>query len=162
MSPIDWAMRPLKKYADFSGRAQRAEFWWFGLLIVVLVVVAMIIENIAGLDKMFLTYGPLTLAVLMATLVPSLAVQTRRLHDTNRPGWWLVAFYVLYGIYMFLTFGSLEAIAAGDMSSVASVGLAAIAMLIFSIVLIVFYVRKGTQGDNRYGPDPLAGEPAYA
>ena len=157
MSPLDWATRPLKKYADFSGRAPRAEFWWFVLLVCIGIVVALILERILDLQPILVIYGPLTLAVIVATLVPSIAVQTRRLHDTGRPAWWLVAFYILYFGYMYMALGNLETLSAGDMSSLASVGILAIAMVIYSIVLIVFYVLKGTHGPNKYGDDPCAG-----
>ncbi len=49
MSPIDWATRPLKKYADFSGRAPRAEYWWFYLLLIICYVVAAILDSMFGL-----------------------------------------------------------------------------------------------------------------
>ena len=162
MTPIDWATRPLKKYAGFSGRASRSEFWWYALLVIVAAVVGMILDSALSLAPIVLLYGPLTLAVLVATFIPTIAAQLRRLHDTNRSGWWLLAFYILYCGYLYLTLGNMEAIAAGDMSSLASVGMVAIVMLIYSIVLIVFYVMKGTTGDNRYGPDPLAGEAVAA
>src|SRR4051794_12279523 len=91
MSPIDWAKRPLQKYADFTGRAPRAEYWWFTLAVVIMFVVLSIIESIAGLNKMVLgVYGPLTVLLWLGVLVPSFSVGVRRLHDTNRSGWWLL------------------------------------------------------------------------
>lgn len=129
MSPIDWATRPLKKYADFSGRAPRAEYWWFYLLIIVGYLVAMILDSIVGTGGVLGSYGILTLVLGLAIIIPSLAVGARRLHDTDRSGWWLL------------------------------IGLIP---LIGAIVLLVFFVLEGTKGDNRFGPDPYAGEPAYA
>ncbi|HVM22463.1 MAG TPA: DUF805 domain-containing protein [Sphingomicrobium sp.] len=91
LSPIDWAKRPLQKYADFSGRAPRAEYWWFALAVVVAYIVAGIIEGIVGINTMLAgVYGPLTALLALALLVPSLAVGVRRLHDTNRSAWWLL------------------------------------------------------------------------
>jgi len=66
------------KYVTFSGRAPRAEFWWF-------VLFCFIFEMIAGM-----IYYYLYIAVLLAFLLPHLAVSVRRLHDTSRTGWWLL------------------------------------------------------------------------
>ena len=71
-----------KKYADFTGRASRSEFWWFMLfLFLVSAGASMISQIVSGLFS-------------LATLVPSLAAGARRLHDTNRSGWlqllWIV------------------------------------------------------------------------
>lgn len=90
MTPIDWATRPLKKYADFSGRAPRAEYWWFVLLYLVGYLVATILDSILGLGSTVYTYGPITLLLALAILIPSIAVGARRLHDTGRSGWWLL------------------------------------------------------------------------
>ena len=110
MSPIDWAKRPLQKYAEFNGRASRPELWWFVLLTVVAGVVAMILDSLIGTDKMVGPYGLFTLLLLVATLVPSLAVQTRRLHDTDRSGLWLLGFYIPYFIYLYLVVGAMKAV----------------------------------------------------
>jgi uncharacterized membrane protein YhaH (DUF805 family) len=64
------------KYADFNGRAKRPEYWWFFLFLFLLgAVTGAISEALNGI-------------VALATLVPSLAVGARRLHDTDRSGWW--------------------------------------------------------------------------
>lgn len=90
MSPIDWATRPLKKYADFSGRAPRAEYWWFYLLVIIGYVVATIIDSLVGLGRMVGPYGAITMLFGLAMLVPSIAVGVRRLHDLGKSGWWLL------------------------------------------------------------------------
>ncbi|KQV91798.1 DUF805 domain-containing protein [Rhizobacter sp. Root1221] len=65
-----------KKYADFTGRATRPEYWWFVLFLVIgSLVTTGISEFLGGIFA-------------VATLVPSLAAGARRLHDTNRTGWW--------------------------------------------------------------------------
>jgi uncharacterized membrane protein YhaH (DUF805 family) len=52
MSPVDWAKRPiLEKYADFSGRAPRAEYWWYVLALVVAYIVVAIIEGVLGIHR---------------------------------------------------------------------------------------------------------------
>ena len=74
-----------EKYMDFSGRADRSEYWWFFLfqllLNVVVSLTAAISENLSAI---------LTLIVGLGLLLPGLAVAVRRLHDTNRSGWWLL------------------------------------------------------------------------
>ena len=161
MTPIDWAKRPiLEKYADFSGRASRAEYWWYTLALVVTFVVLSVIEGILGIKGMvFGVYGPLTCLLWLATIVPGLAVGIRRLHDTNRSGWWILLPIVPYALAIVL--GG-PAILAGGMG--AGLGIAALFLLVgfvCAILLIVFLVMPGTPGENRYGPNPY-GESADA
>jgi uncharacterized membrane protein YhaH (DUF805 family) len=155
MTPIDWAKRPIQKYADFSGRAPRAEYWWFVLAMAIIFVVLTIVESIVGLNKMVLgVYGPLTVLLWLAVLVPSLSVGVRRLHDTDRSGWWLLLM-VPYAVGAVLTVRSMAAAAAAGTAP--GFGAAGILMLIgFAclITLLVFYCLAGTPGDNRYGPNP--------
>ncbi len=75
----------IRKYADFQGRAARPEFWWFMLAIALATLVASI------LDEFVLRGGSiLETLVGLGTVIPSLAVGARRLHDTDRSGWWLL------------------------------------------------------------------------
>jgi uncharacterized membrane protein YhaH (DUF805 family) len=105
MTPIDWATRPLKKYADFSGRAPRAEYWWFYLLVLVVYFVGMILDSMIGSNFGGSGYGMFTALVGLALLIPSIAAGVRRLHDTNRSGWWLlIAFIPLIGAIVLLVF----------------------------------------------------------
>ena len=153
MTPVDWAKRPLEKYADFSGRAPRAEYWWFFLALIVTYIVINIIESIVGINRMVLgVYGPLALLLWLATLVPSLAVGVRRLHDTNRSGWLILLPIVPY-VLAFALGG--PAMMAGGLG--AGLGIAMLFMLIgfvCALVLLVFMVLPSTPGDNRYGPNP--------
>lgn len=158
-TPIDWAKRPLEKYADFSGRAPRAEYWWFTLAMVIASIVISIVENIVGLDGMFLTYGPLGLLLLLAVIVPSLAVTVRRLHDTNRRGWWILVAVIPYFILGIFASG---AVASGSVGAMAGVGLFGLVAFAGAVVLLVLMVLPGTKGDNNYGPDPYAGGAAAA
>ncbi|MGW0363973.1 DUF805 domain-containing protein [Streptomyces sp. NPDC002990] len=82
----------LKKYADFSGRARRQEFWMFFLFNLAVAVVLLIIDTVIGANMII--YG----LYLLATLVPTLAVTVRRLHDLGKSGWWyFIAFVPLIG-----------------------------------------------------------------
>ena len=154
LTPIDWAKRPLQKYADFSGRASRAEYWWFTLALVVAYIVISIVESIVGIDHTVGPYGFLSILLMLGTLVPSIAVGVRRLHDTNRSGWWILVAVIPYAILGFMMARSATST---DMSGQASVGLFGIIALIGGVVLLVFMILAGTAGDNRYGPDPYAG-----
>jgi uncharacterized membrane protein YhaH (DUF805 family) len=174
LSPIGWALRPLKNYAKFSGRASRAEFWWF-LLFVMIVYFALLFligATAGGLGALgagptaFASMGLLGLLVLvfwLAMLIPMIAAQARRLHDTNRSGWWLGAYYLLYAGYL----GTLLAIAPqatdGSQPSVEGAGLVMVlglAFLVYSIVLLVFFCLRGTPGPNNYGEDPYGADMA--
>ena len=70
-------------YTNFSGRASRSEFWWFFLFVTILEFVADIWDYISGYEE----YGYITWIVFAATIVPSLSVGARRLHDLNKSGW---------------------------------------------------------------------------
>jgi len=77
---MNYFIGPLKKYADFSGRATRTEYWMFYLTYIIAVVVASVIDSIIGLPVLTLILG-------LGLLIPSLSVTVRRLHDTGRSGW---------------------------------------------------------------------------
>lgn len=160
MTPIDWAKRPIQNYAQFSGRASRAEYWWFFLAVIIAYIVASIIDSILGMKGMVGgVYGPITLLLMLGTFVPSIAVGVRRLHDTNRSGWWILAPLVPYCLAFVLGGAAMMggAAAGSPMGMGAGLGLAGIFLLIGAvgaIALLVFYCLPGTAGDNRYGPDP--------
>lgn len=81
------------KYADFSGRASQSEYWWFVLFILLVSAAASLISPMLS--------GLFTLA----TLLPSIAAATRRLHDTQRTGWWqLIVLVPLVGLIVLLVF----------------------------------------------------------
>lgn len=107
---MEWATLPLKKYADFTGRSRRKEYWSFFLLCLVGAVVLSLVDGILGMGGMIGgVYGPLTTLFLLALLVPSIAVGIRRLHDTDRSGWWiLIALVPFVGGLILLVFYVLE------------------------------------------------------
>ncbi|WP_151813861.1 DUF805 domain-containing protein [Acinetobacter ursingii] len=91
---FDWAMKCLKNYVNFSGRARRKEYWYFYLFQILLGFVIGLILAIIGTSEsaMDVVSGLLSLAFFL----PSLAVGVRRLHDVNRSGWWwLIAFTII-------------------------------------------------------------------
>jgi len=88
----------LKKYAVFNGRARRKEYWMFVLFNMIFAIVAMIIDNVAGLTIEPLPYGFIYVIYMLAVILPALAVLVRRLHDIGKSGLWLfIAFIPLVG-----------------------------------------------------------------
>ena len=90
-----------KKYADFSGRASRSEFWWFELFLWIAMIVAAIIDTMM-LGYSFEDYGPIYIIYCVVTFLPTIAVGARRLHDINRSGWWQLLYITLIGIILLI------------------------------------------------------------
>lgn len=88
---LEWMLMPLKRYADFSGRSRRKEYWLFVLGVLIAAIILSIVEGILGLSGMVAgAYGPLTLIFLLGIIVPSIAVQVRRFHDQDKSGWFVL------------------------------------------------------------------------
>lgn len=105
---MNWYLAVLKKYAVFSGRARRMEFWIFVLINFIIGIVLAIIDSVAGLGFGG-GMGVLGTIYSLAVLIPSLAVGVRRLHDTNRTGWWLLIVLVpLAGIIIYIVFAAMD------------------------------------------------------
>ena len=85
---MNWYLECLRKYAVFSGRAQRMEYWMFVLFYVIFAIVLGIVESIIGLGGE--GGGLLSGLFVLGMLIPSLAVTFRRLHDTDHSAWWLL------------------------------------------------------------------------
>lgn len=87
---MNWYLKVLKQYADFSGRARRKEYWMFALFNLIFVIVAAILDNILGLTFGQLPYGVFYFLYALALIVPGLAVAVRRLHDIGKSGWMIL------------------------------------------------------------------------
>ena len=132
---MDLMFQPLRKYADFRGRARRSEYWLFTLFtILVQLAASLLISLTGGGEDPFA--NPLSTIIacayflfLLYLFVPSVAVGFRRLHDTNRSAWWL-----LINLLPFLGW----------------------------LVFLIFTLLDGTPGDNRFGPDPKGRDPGAA
>ena len=111
---MNWYTGVLKKYALFTGRARRKEYWIYTLINLLILAALAFTEARLGI------FGP-SLIYNLAVLVPSLAVSVRRLHDTDRSGWWMLLVLV---------------------------------PILGAIALIVFMVLDGSEGENRFGPNP--------
>ena len=121
-------------YADFNGRARRSEYWYFGLFNVIIVILAVILDNVLGLNftmstpdygygstEISLGYGWIYCIAVLIHLVPSLAVSVRRLHDVGKSGfWYFIAFVPLVG----------------------------------GIWLLILACTDSNSGENEYGPNP--------
>lgn len=126
MSPTDYVMLPLKKYAQFNGRSDRPEYWWFSLTVFTVNFVfafgRFFFNVAAGPGNAISTLLSLPQGLFaLAVLVPSFAVAVRRLHDTGRSGWWLLVVFV---------------------------------PLVGWLVLLAFLCWPGATGPNKYGADP--------
>lgn len=133
----------LGKYATFSGRARRSEFWWFYLAYTLAVGVLYVIglalvvagtPSSGAADESLTPVGVAGAVVLgamgllsLALVVPTLAVMVRRLHDTGRSGWWYLISFVPFG----------------------------------GIVLLVFAAMDSAPGTNQWGPNPKGTGDAY-
>lgn len=124
-----------EKYVTFSGRAPRSEYWWFMLWVI---LIPGVLTGIGFLGINFETGEPSILAYLgfglaglfyLAMILPMLSVIVRRFHDVNLSGWWYLASIVA--------------------------GLIPYVGILASIAVFVITVLKGTDGENKFGADPL-------
>ncbi len=96
---MNWYIEVLKKYAVFTGRARRTEYWMFFLFNIIIAVAIGVVEGILG------SPGVLGLLYSLGVFIPTLAVSVRRLHDTGRSGLWLLIGLVpLIGFIVLIVF----------------------------------------------------------
>lgn len=140
---MKWMVLPLRRYAEFSGRSRRLEYWMFTLFNLIVLSVIMVVFMAGGMSMAemekpelaalamapALWFGLLLLVVwVLVMLVPGIAVTVRRLHDRDMSGWWYAGYFVV----QFVPFVN----------------------MIATIAFFVLMVLPGTSGPNRYGPDP--------
>lgn len=102
---MNWYLEVLKKYAVFNGRARRKEYWYFVLFNIIISIVLAIIDSVTGSFSTEAGMGLLGGIYILAVLIPGIAVSVRRLHDTDRSGWWLlIAVIPLIGAIVLLVF----------------------------------------------------------
>ena len=111
---MHWYLDVLKnKYAQFSGRARRKEYWMFFLINFLICMALAAVDALTGtLDDESGT-GLLGALYLLAVVLPTIALNVRRLHDTNRSGWWLLVALSGIGIFVLLVFMCMDG-TAGD------------------------------------------------
>lgn len=102
---MSWYIEALKKYAAFSGRAQRKEFWYFNLFnFLITLAIGIVGILIFGINNPHAVNFPMQIYGLVM-LIPALAVSVRRLHDIDRSGWWaLIPIIPLVGFIVWLVF----------------------------------------------------------
>jgi uncharacterized membrane protein YhaH (DUF805 family) len=142
-----------QKSLTFSGRARRAEFWYFALFGLILngVLIAMLAS--AGANPLNWRYAQLALRI--ALLLPSLAVTARRLHDRDHAGYWVLICVAPSIVFSLLDLTGLR------LPFPPTVGFSIFISIVLvqfgtGIWIIVQTVMAGTFGPNRYGPDPLS------
>ncbi|WP_417515111.1 DUF805 domain-containing protein [Minwuia sp.] len=127
---MNWYLMAWKKFAVFSGRSRRKEYWMFVLINLIISFILTFIDRMLGfgtIDPNGVPTQPILSSIYsLAILVPSIAVTVRRLHDIGKSGWW-----ILIGLIP----------------------------LIGMVVLIVFACFDSEEGDNRFGPNPKTGAP---
>jgi len=85
---MSWYVAVLKKYAVFTGRARRKEYWMFALFNIIFLIVAAILDNLIGTANPNTGYGLIYFLYALAVFLPGLGVLIRRLHDIGKSGWW--------------------------------------------------------------------------
>lgn len=102
---MNWFLEAVKKYAVFAGRARRKEFWFFVLFYLIIFFVLAFIDGMTGSLSVETGLGLFSGIFMLAMLIPSISVSVRRLHDTNRSGWWyLIGLIPLVGGIVLLVF----------------------------------------------------------
>ena len=125
---MDWYLKALRQFADFRGRAQRAEFWGFTLVNMFLGLVGPVLFSVFQKSSSYpLIFQMLSLLLdlwLIGMIIPSVSVSVRRFHDIDKSGWWSMLMIV---------------------------------PLIGFLICLVPLLKEGTLGQNKYGPNPKKG-----
>jgi uncharacterized membrane protein YhaH (DUF805 family) len=152
LNPLQWAILPLKKYATFSGRAPRAEYWWYSLLGGFVGIGVALIDRFA-FTPIYAGEGPLGILLLVALFVPGVAVTVRRLHDVGCSGWWYLLNVWSYAFLLSKFTGQLGSQMFESLPRGVGLLLVLVVLVCFGLFL-VFMVTRGTEGANEYGSDP--------
>ena len=106
---MSWFLIALKKYATFDGRARRKEYWFYVLFYVLFSIAATLIDAWTGSYDPEIGIGILGALLALGLFIPTLAVSVRRLHDTDRSGWWYwLALVPLIGIIILIVWWATE------------------------------------------------------
>jgi uncharacterized membrane protein YhaH (DUF805 family) len=128
---MEWMLMPLRRYAEFTGRSRRKEYWMFalGITIVYSILFIFLLGGIdfstGGMGGLGMVSTLLLVLLILIIFIPALAVQVRRFHDQDKSGWFVLLNLVPY---------------------------------VGGLIVLVMMCLDGTPGANRFGPDPKAGE----
>jgi len=144
---FDSALHTLKKYADFSSRASRSEFWYFFAFVLIAQAVARLVDALFGHGSYL--PGPVSSLVGLLLLIPQIAVAVRRLHDIGRSGRELVVPCVMLALLpVVMSFG-------GFLPRIVALGYAGLTLLLFANLLLML-TKPGRSVPNKYGASPTA------
>lgn len=174
---MKWYLIVLKKYAVFTGRARRTEFWMYTLFSIIFSIVASILDWLMGLngDSPFMSGGWISRLYSIAVFIPGLAVTVRRFHDIGKSGWvyarflismMLIGFFILgYMAYTIMKGGGIEALKDGEIDPSVFTGSFLMVCLVLgllvlglSIWLIVLLCKDSQPQENKWGANPKAEE----
>ncbi|HEY8098584.1 MAG TPA: DUF805 domain-containing protein [Methylobacter sp.] len=111
---MNWYLEALKKYTVFSGRACRSEYWYFLLFNFLISIGLVIIDFVSGTFNAETGVGLLSTIYSVVVLIPGISVTVRRLHDTDRSGWWFfIALIPIVGAIVLFIFMVLDS-SSGD------------------------------------------------
>lgn len=153
-SPIDYYIGAFRKYADFSGRATRSEYWYFFLFYYLVYIGLTIVDGVIGSNN-----GLISTIYILGALVPSFALSARRLHDIGKNGW----FQLIGFLFLFIIIGVLYVIGVlvqgifrdVDGVIIQLIGLGALLIPTIGLIwLFTLYATDSTPGANKYGPNP--------
>ena len=102
---MKYYLHVLKNFANFNGRARRKEYWMYILFYYLILMLLVFLDNLFKITiNEFIPYGPLTIVYLLFSMIPTLAVAVRRLHDIGKSGWWMLISLVPFigGIWLFI------------------------------------------------------------
>ena len=111
------------RWKDFNGRSSRSEYWWATFFVILTSIFTNILTLFLGLSPSIVAIIVLLLVVIFSLFltIASLALVVRRLHDTNKSGWWYLIIFTIIGV----------------------------------LPLLYWYCKKGDEGENRFGSNPL-------
>lgn len=147
MQPIDWALLPFSRYFDFSGRSPRAEYWFFTAFMWFISLGILLAQKVLGeaVESVLTVVNGL---FGLVTLIPSIAVAVRRLHDINRSGFVLLGYTIgVVGVAGVL-------LPAAALIGSFAAGLVILGLVVICVKFLILMVTEGDPGPNPYGPNP--------
>lgn len=124
---MEWMLLPYQRYAEFEGRSRRMEYWSYSLFFLIVTLILLLPFLIMGESASGFLFIPVALW-FFGNIIPSIAVSVRRWHDLDQSGW----FYLLFAVL-----GAIPYLGA-----------------LAGLINLIWFFMAGTEGENKYGPDP--------